>query len=149
LLELKEKRRVYHLWKKGQATQEEYRGLVRSWREEIRKAKDQLQRRLATVVRDNKKCIYRHINNNKRAKETLHPLLDVRGNIANKDEEKAEVLSAFVGSVLNSQTSYSQGSQPPVLDDREGVRNKPPIIQEEAVNDLLCHLRHLQVYGAG
>jgi len=27
-----------------------------------------------------------------------------------------------------------------VLEDREGVCNKPPIIQEEAVNDLLCHL---------
>jgi len=27
-----------------------------------------------------------------------------------------------------------------VLEDREGERNKSPIIQEEAVNDLLCHL---------
>jgi len=27
-----------------------------------------------------------------------------------------------------------------VLEDREGVQNKPPIIQEEAVNNLLCHL---------
>jgi len=27
-----------------------------------------------------------------------------------------------------------------VLEDREGVQNKPPIIQEEAVNELLCHL---------
>jgi len=27
-----------------------------------------------------------------------------------------------------------------VLEDREGVRTKPPIIQEETVNDLLCHL---------
>jgi len=30
LLGLRKKRRVYHLWKKGQATQEEHRGLVRS-----------------------------------------------------------------------------------------------------------------------
>jgi len=43
------KRRVYHLWKKGQATQEEYRGLVRSFREEIRKAKAQLELRLDTL----------------------------------------------------------------------------------------------------
>jgi len=49
------KRRVYHLWKKGQVTQGEYRGLVRSCREEIRKAKTQLELRLDTVVRDNKK----------------------------------------------------------------------------------------------
>jgi len=38
----------------GQVTQEEYRRLVMSCREEIRKAKAQLELRLATVVRDNK-----------------------------------------------------------------------------------------------
>ena len=54
MLRLGKKRRVYHLRKKGQATQEEYRDLVRSYREEIRKAKPQLELRLATVVRDNK-----------------------------------------------------------------------------------------------
>jgi len=66
-------------------------GLVRLCREEIRKAKAQLELRLGTVVRDNKKCFYKYINNKKRTKEHLHPILDARGNIANKDEEKAEV----------------------------------------------------------
>jgi len=56
------KRRVYHLWKKGQATQEEYRVLIMSCREEIRKATSQLELRLANVVRDNKKCFYKYIN---------------------------------------------------------------------------------------
>jgi len=76
-------------------------------REEIRKAKAQLELRLATVLRDNKKYVYKYINNKKRAKESLHPLLDARGNIANKDEEKAEVLNAYFASVFNSQTGYS------------------------------------------
>jgi len=49
-------------------------------------------------------------------------------------------LNAFFVSVFNSQTGYSQGTQPPVLEDRDGEQNKPPIIHEEAVNDLLCHL---------
>jgi len=62
---LGKKKRVYHLWKKGQATQEEYRGRVRSCIEEIRKAKAQLELRLATVVRDNKKCFYKYNNNKK------------------------------------------------------------------------------------
>jgi len=64
----------------------------------------------------------------------------VRGNIANRDEEEAEVLNAFFASVFNSQTGYSQGTQTPVLEYREGEQKKPPIIQEEAVNNLLCHL---------
>jgi len=140
LLGLRKKRRVYHLRKKGQETQEEYRGLVRSCREEITKAKAQLELRLATVVSDNKKYFYKYVNNKKRAKESLHLFLDAAGNIANKDEEKAEVLSAFFASVFKSETGYSQGIQPPALEDREGEQNKPPIIQEEVVNDLLCHL---------
>jgi len=86
LLGLRKKRRVYHLWKKGQATPEEYRGLIRLCREEIRKAKAQLELKLATVIRDNKKCFYKYINNKKNAKESLHPLLDVRGNTTKKDE---------------------------------------------------------------
>jgi len=34
-----------------------------------------------------------------------------------------------------------------VLEDSEGVRNKLPIIQEEAVNDLLCHLNTYKSMG--
>jgi len=79
LLGLRKKRRVYYLWKKWQATQEEYRDLVRSGREKMRKAEAQLELNLTAVVRDNKKCFYKYINNRKRAKENLHPLLDVWG----------------------------------------------------------------------
>jgi len=61
-------------------------------------------------------------------------------NIVNKDEEKAEVLDACFASLFNSETAYSQGCQPPVLEDRDGEQNKPPKIQKEADNDLLLHL---------
>jgi len=149
LLGLSKKRRVYHLWKKGQATQEEYRGLIRLCREEIRKAKAQLELRPATVVSDSKKCFYKYINNKKRAKESLHPLLDIGENIANKDKEKGEVLHAFFASVFNSQIGYSQGSQHPVQEDMEGEQKKPDITQEEAVNDLLRHLDAYKSMGPG
>ncbi|KAK4808571.1 hypothetical protein QYF61_009874 [Mycteria americana] len=60
--------------------------------------------------------------------------------MAIKDEENVEVLHAFFASVFNSQTSYPQVIQPPELEDRDGEQNKSPIIQEEALNDLLRHL---------
>jgi len=34
-----------------------------------------------------------------------------------------------------------------VLKDRVGVQNKPPIIQEEAINNLLCHLENYKSIG--
>ena len=73
----------------------------------------------------------------------------MRGNIASKDKEKADVLNAFFASAVNSQTGYSQGSQPPVLKDREGEQNKPPVIQKQAVHDLLCHLGAYKSMGPG
>ncbi|KAK4824534.1 hypothetical protein QYF61_016114 [Mycteria americana] len=99
-----------------------------------------LPKKEIVIVRDNKKCFYKYISNKKRAKENLPPFLDAGGDIATKDEEKDEVLNAFFASVFNSQTSYPQGIQPPELEDRDGQQNKLPIIQEEAVNNLLCQL---------
>ena len=51
-----------------------------------------------------------------------------RFNIATKDDKKPEELNYFFASVFNSQTGYSQGAQPPVLEDRDGEQNKPPVI---------------------
>lgn len=44
---------VYDLWKEGQATQEEYKDVIRC-REEIRKEKAQLEFNIATALKDNK-----------------------------------------------------------------------------------------------
>jgi len=70
-------------------------------------------------------------------------------NVATKDEEKSEVFNALFALVFNSQTDYSQGSQPPVLEDSDREQNKPHIIQEGAVNDLLCHLDIHKSMGLG
>jgi len=107
-----------------------------------------LELRLATVVRAKKPCFYKYINNKKRAKENLHPLLHGGGGgreIAVKDEEKTEVLNSAFASVFKSLAGYFQGSQPPELEDRDREQNKPPIIQEEEVMPPAC----LHVNGAG
>ncbi|KAK4813674.1 LOW QUALITY PROTEIN: hypothetical protein QYF61_017641 [Mycteria americana] len=110
-LELRKKRRVYDLWKKGQATQEDYKGVARLCKEKIRRAKAELELNLAAVVKDNKKYFFKYMSSKRRAKENLQPLLDGGGNTVTKDEEKAESLTI-----------------------------RPVVIQGEMVSDLLHHL---------
>ena len=57
-LRLQEKKRICLLWKKRQATQGEYKELIRMCRKRIRKAKAQLELNLATGVKGNKKLFY-------------------------------------------------------------------------------------------
>lgn len=51
---------------KGQAAPEEYKDIITSCRDGIRKVKAQLKINLATAVKDNKKCFYKNINNKRR-----------------------------------------------------------------------------------
>ncbi|KAK4823940.1 hypothetical protein QYF61_008326 [Mycteria americana] len=130
-LEFRKKRRVYDLWKKGRATQEDYKGVARLCREKIRRAKAELELNLAVAVKDNKKHFFKYISSKRRAKENLQPLVDRGGNRVTKDEEKAEVLNAFFASVFNSRANCSLGTQPLELEDRDGDQNGAPIIQGE------------------
>ena len=59
--------------------------------EKIRGAKAMFELNLATVVKENKKLFYKYINSKRRAKDNLHPLLDVAGNMTTENKEKAEV----------------------------------------------------------
>jgi len=43
--------------------------------------KAQLEFRLATAVKENKKSFYKYINSMRRTKDNFHPLLDAAGNV--------------------------------------------------------------------
>ena len=69
---------------------------MRLCRAEIRRSKAQLEISLASAIKDNKKCFYKYVSSKRKTRESLHSLLDAEGNMVINDEEKAEVLNAFL-----------------------------------------------------
>ncbi|KAJ7425772.1 hypothetical protein WISP_21879 [Willisornis vidua] len=63
-----------------------------------------------------------------------------RGNIVRKAEEKIEALNASFTSIFNFETTCSEGTQPPELEDKDTEQNEIPTIQKEIISGLLWHL---------
>ncbi|XP_074790632.1 lysine-specific histone demethylase 1A isoform X3 [Natator depressus] len=115
---------AYKKWKMGQMTREEYKNIARGCRSEIRKAKSHLELQLARDVKSNKKGFFRYVNNKKKVKESVGPLLNEGGNLVTEDVEKANVLNAFFASVSTNKvspqstapgsTAWGGGDQPSV-----------------------------------
>ncbi|NXA62985.1 RTJK polymerase, partial [Mohoua ochrocephala] len=138
--ELRNKKRMYHLWKEGQVSQEIFKEVVRACRKKMRKAKAQLELNLATFVKDNKRCFYKYIKGKRKGKNNLGYLLDVGGNLVTADGEKVEAFNTFFASVLIGKTVCPQDNCPPGLVDGVKEQDGPSVLQEEAVRELLSHL---------
>jgi len=102
LPELGWKRKVYGMWKEGQATWEEYRNVVKTCRDVIRKAKVHLELNLARGVKNNKKSFFKYINSKWKTRENVGPLLNEVGVLVMEGAEKAELLNAFFASVFSA-----------------------------------------------
>jgi len=141
-LELRGKKGVYVLWRKGQ---ENHKDIVRLCREKVRRAKVQLELRLATAIKDNKKCFYKYISNQRRAKENLHAVLGAGGNLVTKEEEKGEVLNAFLASVFHSNWSCSPDTQP--LEEENGDEEQKETPKPKGKWSVTCYTTHTSLWG--
>jgi len=70
---LKGKRELHRQCKQGQTSWEEYRDVARLCRDEVRRAKAQLELNLARVTKNNKNSFYRYVNRKRKDKESLSP----------------------------------------------------------------------------
>ncbi|NXS01657.1 RTXE polymerase, partial [Oxylabes madagascariensis] len=137
--ELRNEKRMYHLWKEGQVSQEVLNGAARAYRKKIREAKAQFELNLATFVKDSKKFFYKYIKGKRKGKTSLRSLLYERRNLVTADEEKAELLNSFA-SVFSGKTARPQDNCPPGLVDGVREQNGAPVVQEEAVRELVSCL---------
>lgn len=104
-LRLQEKKKVYHLWKKGQATCENTMMLLGYAVRKIRMEKAQIEFNLAAVVKHNKKGFYKYIKK-RRAKENFHPLLDAVGEHCYQEWGKLWGIQYVLGFCLEKSGQY-------------------------------------------
>lgn len=125
LKDLRNKRRMYQLWKEGQVPREVFKGAARVFRKKIREANAQFELNLATFVKEKKEHFYKYTNGKKKGKTNLCSLLDTGGKSVTADEEKAEVPNAFFASAFSGNTACPQDKCPPGLGDAVREQNGP------------------------
>ena len=92
---------------------EEYTDAVLMCRNEIRKAKAQMELKLARDVINYEKGFFIYIGQKRQAKESVPPLINEKGELATTDMEKTGVLNEFFVSVsLHGQAGFSYFSHP-------------------------------------
>ncbi|GAB0203576.1 mitochondrial enolase superfamily member 1 [Grus japonensis] len=117
------------------------RDMDRECREEIRKAKAQLELNLARGVKNNQ-GFFRNIGQQRKIKETVHSRMSKIGDLTTTDMEKAEVLNDFFASVFTSKGS-SHTAQVIEGKGRDWENEELPTVGEDQVQD---HLRNLKVH---
>jgi len=105
LVELMWKRKVYGMWKEGQATWGEYRNVVKPCEDATRKANAHVELKLARDAKDNKKGFFNYISSKQKTRDNVGPLLNEVDVLVMEDAEKAELLNAFFASVFSAKAS--------------------------------------------
>ncbi|GAB0207209.1 mitochondrial enolase superfamily member 1 [Grus japonensis] len=128
------------MWKKGLATWEEYRDVVRVCRDATRKA--HLELNLARDVKDKKKGFFKYISSKRKTRENVGPLLNEVGALVMEDTEKAELLNAFFASVFTAKAS-PQETQTLEVGGKVWRKEDLPLVEEDRVRE---HLGKLDIH---
>jgi len=105
LVKLKDKKEMHRQWKQAQVSWEEYRDAARFCKDDVRKAKAQLELNLAKDAKNNKRGFYRYVRQKRKVKESVAPPMSKNGKLVKMDKEKAEVLSNFFDSLFTGNLS--------------------------------------------
>ncbi|KAK4829953.1 hypothetical protein QYF61_008084 [Mycteria americana] len=108
-------------------------------REKTRKAKAQLELKLASVVLDNKKGFFKYVNSRRRSEENIGQILVEDGHLSNMDEEKAVIQWFFLPQSLIIQIDL--GLSPLSQRTTTGQKSSDfPFVDTEIVRDQLYQL---------
>ena len=80
LVNLKGKREMHRQWKQGQVSWEKYGDPAQLSRDDVRKAKAQLELNLARDTKNNKKHVYRYVSQKRKVKESITLLMNKTSN---------------------------------------------------------------------
>ena len=124
---------------------EEYRNTSWTRRDGIRKAKalTELTKaltelNLAREAKNNKKGFYRYIGQKRKARESVPPPINEKGELITTNMEKAEVLNNFFASVFAaSQASHVSQDPKPVGEGWGGSKVLPTISKEQVPDNLM------------
>ncbi|PKU27671.1 hypothetical protein llap_22025 [Limosa lapponica baueri] len=102
---IKQKKGAKRGWKQGWVAWEEYREIVQAARDQVRKAKAEIELNLARDIEGNKKNFYRYVSDKRKTRENVGPLRKETGNLVTQDMDKAEVLNDFFALVFTGKGS--------------------------------------------
>ncbi|PKU39318.1 rna-directed dna polymerase from mobile element jockey- hypothetical protein [Limosa lapponica baueri] len=104
-----------------------------------RKAKAQLELKLASVVSDNKKGFLKYITSKRRSKENIGLIFVEDGHLTNRDEEKVDTFNVVFASAFNN-TDRPSAARSPELEDHKCGNSDFLFVDTENLRDQLHQL---------